>query len=323
MPTPVKSNSPLLMVFIVIILLFALGAAGYFAYQNWQLKQQISQVQPTPTPQITPTTTPDPTADWKTYTNSVYSYSFKYPNDWKTRPFAGSQETIESAKSFSLETEQSDSKAQVSAYQLDGNTDLETWITSHGPSGKSGEIFFPLVENVEKINYGSLTAIKFKNSIPGLTGKHTSIATSSNKYVVVFVITNESDLLIIDQILSTIKFTDQTTEVPKPIADLFQKINTFLNSNITPVAENEFYSPSGMITKKSWKLDFKNVTVNKSLISFLRTDLQQNDAESGGIGGGGTDAYENDLIKCFHTYMSPMPDTTPFPSVDYLSCAMK
>ena len=31
MPTPVKSNSPLLMVFIVIILLFALGAAGYFA----------------------------------------------------------------------------------------------------------------------------------------------------------------------------------------------------------------------------------------------------------------------------------------------------
>ncbi|HUD19477.1 MAG TPA: hypothetical protein VMR81_03480 [Patescibacteria group bacterium] len=51
-PMPVKSNNPLLMVCIIIILLLVLGAAGFFAYQNMQLKQQISLVQPTPTPVV-------------------------------------------------------------------------------------------------------------------------------------------------------------------------------------------------------------------------------------------------------------------------------
>jgi hypothetical protein len=87
-PTPVKSKSPLLMIFIVIILLLALGAAGFFAYQNWQLKQQVSQALPTPTsfispaPVITTITTPDPTANWKIYSDSKYGYSFKYPSDY-------------------------------------------------------------------------------------------------------------------------------------------------------------------------------------------------------------------------------------------------
>lgn len=39
----------------------------------------VDQISPTPTTAIP---TPDPTADWKTYTNSKYQYSFKYPNDW-------------------------------------------------------------------------------------------------------------------------------------------------------------------------------------------------------------------------------------------------
>ncbi|TSC93708.1 MAG: hypothetical protein CEN91_145 [Candidatus Berkelbacteria bacterium Licking1014_85] len=31
----------------------------------------------------TSTTAVDPTADWKTYTNTTYEFSFKYPKDWK------------------------------------------------------------------------------------------------------------------------------------------------------------------------------------------------------------------------------------------------
>lgn len=34
------------------------------------------------TPTASPTATPDPTAGWKTYTNSTYGYSIKYPPTW-------------------------------------------------------------------------------------------------------------------------------------------------------------------------------------------------------------------------------------------------
>ena len=37
----------------------------------------------TPTPTFTPTPTTDPAAGWPSYTNSVFSYSVKYPPDWK------------------------------------------------------------------------------------------------------------------------------------------------------------------------------------------------------------------------------------------------
>ncbi len=41
-------------------------------------QQTISSPQPTPTP----STTPDETANWKTYTNNKYSFSFKYPSSF-------------------------------------------------------------------------------------------------------------------------------------------------------------------------------------------------------------------------------------------------
>jgi hypothetical protein len=70
-------------------LLLALGGAtGLLGYQNYQLKQQIQQLQtitPTPMPTTeptlppTPTPTPDSTADWKIYTNQNYNYEVKWP----------------------------------------------------------------------------------------------------------------------------------------------------------------------------------------------------------------------------------------------------
>lgn len=42
------------------------------------------------------------TADWKTYTNTKYGYSFNYPSDWNLRLFPGSSEELNYAKSFVL-----------------------------------------------------------------------------------------------------------------------------------------------------------------------------------------------------------------------------
>jgi hypothetical protein len=116
-----------------------------------------------------------------------------------------------------------------------------------------------------------------------------------------------------------------STNIPEPITSLFSLINKNYGANLVPVAENEFYSPSGMINKKSWKIDFvKYSSAGKSLTPFLRAQMTPNDTGSGGIGGGGVDAYENNLIKCYHNYGYRGGDPTnwkdPF---DYLSCAEK
>jgi len=58
------------------VLVFA--GAVFGAYKVGQRQVQLVP-QPTPTPGLVATPTPDPTANWKTYTNEKYGYSIKYP----------------------------------------------------------------------------------------------------------------------------------------------------------------------------------------------------------------------------------------------------
>lgn len=60
---------------------FIFVGAVFGAYKLGQ-KQVQPGSQPTPTSMVVATPTPDPTADWKTYTNTKYGYSIKYPEDW-------------------------------------------------------------------------------------------------------------------------------------------------------------------------------------------------------------------------------------------------
>ena len=65
---------------LIVLLVAAIGAAAYFAYQNMQGSKSASA---SPTPRVlTPTPSPDPTANWKTYHSSYENASFKYPADW-------------------------------------------------------------------------------------------------------------------------------------------------------------------------------------------------------------------------------------------------
>lgn len=68
-----------------------LGLVGYLAFQNYQLKIQLSGIEPTTGVAATPTTTPtkpqpiptiDETAGWKVYSSKVYGFVFKYPQDY-------------------------------------------------------------------------------------------------------------------------------------------------------------------------------------------------------------------------------------------------
>jgi len=75
---PKKSNKKLFLIVGIIILVLVLVAGGIGAY--FLMKGQ-SEVSPTPTPvaTIVPTASPNPIADWETYTNTKYGFSIRYP----------------------------------------------------------------------------------------------------------------------------------------------------------------------------------------------------------------------------------------------------
>lgn len=75
-PTP-KDPHGITIAAMAIFVLLALGAVAFLYYQNQQLKTMLASYQTQTAP--TPTTTTNPTASWKTYTNSTYNFSFKYP----------------------------------------------------------------------------------------------------------------------------------------------------------------------------------------------------------------------------------------------------
>lgn len=102
---PKEKSNKWLIITLALLFLIASGVAGYFAYQNIQLKNNLvpnvepsttptsgvnlPEATPTPLPEVTkqpeipsPIPTLDATTNWQPYTNEEYKLSFKYPNDY-------------------------------------------------------------------------------------------------------------------------------------------------------------------------------------------------------------------------------------------------
>lgn len=119
-------------------------------------------------------------------------------------------------------------------------------------------------------------------------------------------------------------FVADSTSIPMSVSNLFDSINKKFKLNLVPVEENQFYSPSGLIGKKSWKIDLNSSNLGKSFTTYLLTLLSPVYAESGGIGGGGVDAYENTVLKCFHVYGYRGGDPSNWKDpYNYLTCTEK
>jgi len=74
---PIKLSSAKLVAFMFILIILLLGTTVFFFYQNSQLKKQVALF---PTPSPIALETPDPTADWKTYSGK--EFDLKYPTGW-------------------------------------------------------------------------------------------------------------------------------------------------------------------------------------------------------------------------------------------------
>jgi hypothetical protein len=90
-PQPPKDNHWITIVSMTLFVLMSLGVIVFLYYQNQQLKSMLATYQTQPSP--IPTATADPIANWKTFTNTKYSYSFKYPTNFTVNTEGNSDPT--------------------------------------------------------------------------------------------------------------------------------------------------------------------------------------------------------------------------------------
>ncbi len=76
-----KFSTNSLIVVLLLLVLALLLAIGFLAYQNFQLRKQLTATIPIASIFPTPSSTPDVTVNWKTFTFD--KILFKYPTDWK------------------------------------------------------------------------------------------------------------------------------------------------------------------------------------------------------------------------------------------------
>jgi len=183
---PERHNSPMLLWFLILVLV---GVAFYFGYQNLQLRQMISQNQPPPVSTRTPTTTPDPTANWKTYTNSEIGFSLNYPKEWI-------QQKTNTPRVVSFDTKSDSPGEFFVAYHTNIN-DLSQWLLAN----QAGEIISTI--NLNNNHFSVIKGGALKAS------QEYAINVGANNYLRLVVEpypnTNISDE-VINQILSTFKF---------------------------------------------------------------------------------------------------------------------
>lgn len=101
---PQKPKSWLVWVMIVLGIIIVAGG-GYYAWAKYSdqiliklgIKEatSVANTDDTATDTAdTATTTTDPTADWKTYSNTTYGFSFKYPTDWLVKDMTSANKTL-------------------------------------------------------------------------------------------------------------------------------------------------------------------------------------------------------------------------------------
>ncbi|HSX40778.1 MAG TPA: signal peptidase I, partial [Candidatus Saccharimonadales bacterium] len=177
-----------------------------FCYWNCQLKPSPI-IAPTITP--TPPPTPDPTANWKTYTNTKYSFTFKYPpglsivlpslEDYKLAPDRADMIVPEKTRDISL---MNDSKTLLHiGLFLNTYSSIEE-IKKNPIQGGSAPVI-----DITDIMIDNKPGIRFKLNCSGLKGcfEGPDIETVHNNVEYSFILFDER---VSDQILSTFKFID-------------------------------------------------------------------------------------------------------------------
>jgi len=172
-----KNSKRFVHIFVLIILaLVVIGGIGYYAYKNGQVKILKWNI---------------PTENWKTYTNTKYYYSVKYPDDWNFKEDSN-------VYVYFYPKNESNYQTAISIWTTDKNTIFNPVI--------GGE--YRIVRNI-LINEQKIDIKKYKKGPPDYYIK-ASIKNGDNTFN--FRYSNHLNKKYepyFDQILSTFKFIDQ------------------------------------------------------------------------------------------------------------------
>ena len=255
---PARQANNFLVTLLSVLLLLAVTAAGFFAYQTQNLVRQLRELEsvstPTPTTSPEPIASPDPTADWETYINTKYNYQIKYPTDWvakSTEPGPPAFDLIATSRGFitypNTYSGVSDAKAYITI-ETDGSqnqaySNYEEWLKNISTS-----TFFE-VENKTTTSFAGTQAIMVSGSYNGygFPAKIKTVYFSSPTKDTYFSISSTNEVgntneNIVEQILSTFKFIEPNTS-SSPVACTMEAKICPDGSSVGRVAPNCEFAP--------------------------------------------------------------------------------
>lgn len=210
-----QSDNKTLLFILAISTILASLLAGFFYWQNTQLKGQIVEKmvieeKSQETMEALQTPTPDPTADWETYSNNEFGFSFKYPGHFVNDgliagPLTGQSNFIRSFSEPSTLREGTDAPFDGFSLYIITNTNTESfdeYISNEIDEMNSNE--FSRMQGAVENTFPLGTAL-----LADLQGYY-YIPTPNNESVIVFAYleANDSFQSSFDQILSTFEFLD-------------------------------------------------------------------------------------------------------------------
>jgi len=201
---------------LLICAIVIVSALGYLVWFYCVKSESIT----TPTPTATTTNTnantntsntnSTATADWKTYTNSTYGYSIKYPKDWTVSQVTTADATTDAVKNSNI--------------QFKNQDNIKLRITSESKSRWNGATVdkyatdyitpkdYSTITDKKSYKIGDTTGIQelvtiTKSSPTDLASKGIWYFSENENYYYAFITTETTQSLTIKNMLSTFQFT--------------------------------------------------------------------------------------------------------------------
>jgi len=188
----------------VLFSLLGLALAGGLVFAGTQISKSsrlpLKSQNLTPTPILIASPTPDPTADWKTYTNEEYGYSVKYPTDNYVRQICPGGELI-------LSLRQADVGDSIQSDTCDVGEDMVFAINTQKEIVEPPQSSQSRTVDSKEILVGGIKVRQYKivDKMPPYTFTNFWAVLSNKGRNYKFTSPDES---LFDQILSTFKFLE-------------------------------------------------------------------------------------------------------------------
>lgn len=196
----------ILIIILSILLLLSVSIAGLFAYQTQMLVKQLDLLKLSPTPIASTEPTSDSTANWKTYTNNQFNFSFNYPDVLELDNFHDGN--IVNSRTILFGFEFRDSATELAKYPFtiykNNNLSIDAWVKDNLNGFVPENVIF-----VEKNKINNNEVYLYQYTIPDPMNTVAKMIIFKNQSRI-FILSNvlEKDETLVNQILSTFKFTN-------------------------------------------------------------------------------------------------------------------